>query len=260
MARPERNNVDYFPYDCKDGKKMYYIEETYGNDGFATFVKLLRELASADNHFLNLNEKSTLMYLAAKCKVSTELLEKIVVDLVELEKFDFELWTACRVIWCQDFVDSIADAYRKRTNECITKAELINYLESIGAYKQKKKPESLPAKTTIKKGPIIPSEIEFLDHCKTAIPSQFQALEFAIISKFQSWVAQGWKDGNGKPIKNWKTKINNTLPYLKPMYNGQNATNNAQDRNERDSKASEERMLAKLENDLQRGQSGQEGH
>jgi len=54
MARPEKNNVEYFPFICEDGKKMFYIEETYGNDGFATFVKLLRELAKADNHYLNI--------------------------------------------------------------------------------------------------------------------------------------------------------------------------------------------------------------
>ena len=48
MARPERNNVDYFPFYCEDGNKMFYLEETYGNDGFATFIKLLRELAKTN--------------------------------------------------------------------------------------------------------------------------------------------------------------------------------------------------------------------
>ena len=47
MARPQRNNVDYFPFYCEEGNKMFYLEETYGNDGFAVFVKLLRELAKA---------------------------------------------------------------------------------------------------------------------------------------------------------------------------------------------------------------------
>lgn len=32
--------------------------------------------------------------------------------------------------------------------------------------------------------------------------------------KYDSWVENGWKDGNNKPIKNWKSKILNTLPYL----------------------------------------------
>jgi len=34
-------------------------------------------------------------------------------------------------------------------------------------------------------------------------------------NKYKGWVIDGWKDGYGKPIKNWKTKILNTLPHLK---------------------------------------------
>jgi hypothetical protein len=32
--------------------------------------------------------------------------------------------------------------------------------------------------------------------------------------KYQSWEANGWKDGHDKPIKNWKSKLLNTLPYI----------------------------------------------
>lgn len=120
MARPAKNTVDYFPFICGEGKKMYYLEETYGNDGFATFVKLLRQLANTEYHYLDLSNKTTKMFLAAKCKISIELLENIINDLVELEKFDEELWNDFHVVWCQDFVDSIQDAYRKRSNQCVT--------------------------------------------------------------------------------------------------------------------------------------------
>ena len=249
MARPERNNVDYFPFDCKEGKKMYYIEETYGNDGFATFVKLLRELANADHHFLNLQEQTTTMYLAAKCKINTELLERIIVDLVNLEKFDRDLWESSRVIWCQDFVDSIADAYRKRTNEIITRPELIEKLSASKVYKGKKS-EKTPAKTE-KKAPEIPTEAEFLAYCRAEIPEQFEALEFSIRAKYEQWKANGWKDGHGKPIKIWKTKILNTLPHLKPMYHGPNTgTTSATLRDQRDSDASTSRIVGKLQENL----------
>ncbi len=38
--------------------------------------------------------------------------------------------------------------------------------------------------------------------------------------KYDSWVENGWKDGNGNDIVGWKAKLTNTLPYLlneKPM-------------------------------------------
>jgi len=135
MARPERNNVDYFPFYCEDGNKMFYIEETYGNDGFATFIKLLRELAKTNYHYLDLSKQTTKMFLSAKCKVSNEVLLAIINDLVELGKFDRTLWKENSIIWCQDFVDSIQDAYKKRNNECITYWGLLQLLISLGIRK-----------------------------------------------------------------------------------------------------------------------------
>ena len=135
MARPERNNVDYFPFMCEDGNKMFYIEETYGNDGFATFVKLLRELAKTNYHFLDLSKPTTLMFLSAKCKVSKETLLSIIKDLVDLGKFDATLWNENKVIWCQDFIDSIQDAYIRRNNKCITFDGLLLHLTSLGIRK-----------------------------------------------------------------------------------------------------------------------------
>lgn len=138
MARPERNNVDYFPFYCEDGNKMFYIEETYGNDGFATFIKILRELAKTNYHYLDLSKPSTMMFLSAKCKISKETLESIIKDLVDLGKFDSNLWSENKIIWCQDFIDSIQDAYKKRNNKCITYDGLLLLLHSLGVLKQSK--------------------------------------------------------------------------------------------------------------------------
>lgn len=38
--------------------------------------------------------------------------------------------------------------------------------------------------------------------------------EKTIELKYKSWVENGWKDGNNKPIVNWKSKILNTIGYL----------------------------------------------
>ncbi len=44
-----------------------------------------------------------------------------------------------------------------------------------------------------------------------------QSLKF----KYDAWVENGWKDGYDKPIKNWKSKLLNTIPHLKEKANGQ---------------------------------------
>jgi len=146
MARPERNNVDYFPFICEDGNKMFYIEETYGNDGFAVFVKILRELAKTNYHYLDLSKPTTIMFLSAKCKVSKETLTSIVKDLVDLGKFDSVLWNENKIVWCQDFVDSIQDAYFKRKNKCITYEGLLLLLLSLGIRKPSKSKLTVPIK------------------------------------------------------------------------------------------------------------------
>lgn len=156
MARPERNNVDYFPFLCEEGKKMYYLEEKYGNDGFATFLKILRELAKTNYHYLDLSKKTTIMFLSAKCKVSTEVLESIISDLVELEKFNSTLWIENKIIWCQDFVDSIQDAYSKRKNKCITFDSLILRLQSLGV----RKPIKFKTKDPVNTQSIVEDTIE----------------------------------------------------------------------------------------------------
>ncbi len=59
----------------------------------------------------------------------------------------------------------------------------------------------------------IPTENEFLEYAKT-IEIFKPELEFSIRAKFEAWKESGWKDGNNKPIENWKTKLKNTMPYL----------------------------------------------
>ena len=46
----------------------------------------------------------------------------------------------------------------------------------------------------------------------------YEEYEFSLKAKYQTWVDAGWKDGYGKPIKVWKSKIKNTFPHLKKTY------------------------------------------
>ena len=65
-----------------------------------------------------------------------------------------------------------------------------------------------------------PSIDEFLSFCKDDMIKNgmnFSLYEYSLKSKFLSWVENDWKDGNNKPIKSWKSKIRNTIPFLKPI-------------------------------------------
>jgi len=61
---------------------------------------------------------------------------------------------------------------------------------------------------------------EFLSFCKDDMLKNnmnYESYEYSLTSKFTSWQENGWKDGNNKPIKSWKAKIRNTIPFLKPI-------------------------------------------
>jgi len=71
---------------------------------------------------------------------------------------------------------------------------------------------ALPLEDVNENENIIPS-IE--DYIKYAVEKKPDVDKQSVSFKYDAWVQNGWKDGNNKPIVNWKTKLLNTLPYLK---------------------------------------------
>ena len=58
---------------------------------------------------------------------------------------------------------------------------------------------------------LVPSYEEFKAY---AMAQNLQTDYSRLKLKYDSWVVNEWKDGNDKPIKNWKSKLLNTLPHL----------------------------------------------
>lgn len=129
-GRKKKNTVDYFPHYIGEGKKMRYIEAKYGNDGYASWFKILETLAGAENHYINLNDDIESEILADKCKVSLDVLFSLLDDLSRLGAINKFLWEN-KVIWSQIFVESIRDAYRKRICDFLDFSNLCRYLSGI---------------------------------------------------------------------------------------------------------------------------------
>jgi len=138
MARPVKNTVDYFPHVCKHNKTMFIIESHFGNDGYAFWFKLLECLGASENHYINCNVGEVWEYLQAKAKLDEEICIKILDKLAKLDAIDAELWQS-KIIYSDNFVKNIADAYEKRKTNMMTKTELMMELT-----------EFLPEKTTPK--------------------------------------------------------------------------------------------------------------
>jgi hypothetical protein len=61
-----------------------------------------------------------------------------------------------------------------------------------------------------------PARDEFLSFCKS-LDIDFDRLKETISAKYDTFVADGWCNGYGKPITNWQNTIRNVIPHLKPM-------------------------------------------
>lgn len=60
----------------------------------------------------------------------------------------------------------------------------------------------------------IPEYLEFKEHAISQKPNiDLEHLKL----KYDAWISNGWKNGNNKSIVNWKSALNNTLPYLKEI-------------------------------------------
>src|SRR5688572_19588033 len=145
MARPQRNNVDYFPFFCKEGNTTKYIDNTYGNDGFATWVKILRALAITDFHYLDLSNRKVFLTLISTCKISEQVLTNILNDLAEFDEIDKELWNQ-KIVWSDRFISSIQDAYTKRSNDIVNKESLLKIRNGL----LHRKPHSNVVNSTVK--------------------------------------------------------------------------------------------------------------
>lgn len=128
MARPERNNVDYFPHPCSRGKKMRYIVSQYGGEGYMVWYSLLELIGDNNYHYLDLSDEIQLLYAVEYCGVSEDRLFKIINSLIRLKEFNKDLWNKKKILFNQKFIDEIQDAYKRRNNKCIQLQSLCVHL------------------------------------------------------------------------------------------------------------------------------------
>lgn len=210
MARPEKNTVEYFPFICKEGKAMFYIEQKYGNDGYATWIKILRQLAVTNYHYLNLSDATELMFLSAKCRVDEETLLNIILDLSKLGEFDSDMWEKHKVVYCDKFMENIKNVYEKRSNDILSYDQISSNIISLSNPKRSKsnrKPSKSKLEVTVKPQTIL--DYTIVD--KTKLDNTIEDYNENDISKEeeyeflfnQFWDIYDKKTGKEKSLKEW---------------------------------------------------------
>lgn len=123
MARPQKAVVDYFPHTVKHGKTMLALESRYGNDGYAFWFKLLELLGETEGHIYDCNNFANVEYMLAKTRIQEVIAYEMLDLLAKLGSIDPELWSK-KMIWCDNFIEGIKDAYKRRKIELPQKPSL----------------------------------------------------------------------------------------------------------------------------------------
>ena len=123
MARKQKHCVDYFPHDCHLTKILRIVTKKFGNDGYAFYYRLREMLGKTPKHGYDANSTMKHDYLLTKTGVDSELAVLIIELLCEFGEIDADLWKIEKLIWWQNFVDSLKELYKKRKNELPTKSE-----------------------------------------------------------------------------------------------------------------------------------------
>jgi DnaD/phage-associated family protein len=134
MARPRKQTVDYFPHDTDasiNSRTLKILENRFGNDGYTFWYKLLEFLGRKDGHYFDFSDEDGLEYLASETKIKDiETLKEMLEILVKRGSIDKELYER-KIIWCQSFVDGVADAYRNRKAPLPQKPKLNKVINPI---------------------------------------------------------------------------------------------------------------------------------
>lgn len=149
MGRPRKQTVDYFPHFVStDSRTKFILEQSWGNDGYAFWFKLLELLGRSEGHYYDCSTTANEKYLVALMKLDQDTINELLATLADLGNIDKELWEERKVVWCQSLVDNLQDVYSKRTVSApkrpFTEAEELE--ESTPPPAEEKPPEEKPKK------------------------------------------------------------------------------------------------------------------
>lgn len=214
----------YFSHDsnAKDDPKCVLLIEQLGMEGYGIYWMLVETLRDQPNYKYPV---ILIPALARRYNTTAEKVKTVVFNyslfVIENDEFFFSNSLMNRMERLEDKrekarIAGLASA-QKRINGRSTSVQQPFNNRSTSKVNESILNES--KEKEIKEQKIkFPEFPEFLEYAKTLKTWQ-PGFENQLEAKFNQWSEEGWRDGHGNKIKNWKTKIQNTIIYFK---NGNN--------------------------------------
>jgi hypothetical protein len=120
-----KNTAEFFPFKVKDGKTLFVLQRKYGLAGIGFFTQIMRWLSLSPGHYYQYVDEYDKDRLNQFCGVGESDTKAMIEDMVKTEKLDPELWRKYQVIFSQDFVDELAELYRKRSTKPLSREDVL---------------------------------------------------------------------------------------------------------------------------------------
>jgi Domain of unknown function (DUF4373) len=201
-------------YNSRNDEKIKKLIRKHGMQGYGIFWAIVEELYNNANA-LHLDYDGIAFDLRTESEIIKSVLHDFDLFVFNGDNFG-SLSVQNRINNRQDKSQKARDSAYSRWNKNKIDANAVQTQSDTNAIKERKGKEIKGKESKESK----PSIDEFLSFCKDDMIKNgmnFSLYEYSLKSKFSSWVENNWKDGNNKPIKSWKSKIRNTIPFLKPI-------------------------------------------
>ena len=139
--------------------------------------------------------------LAEQCGLSVQQLRTVLSKLQSTNEITIKTNSQGTVIHVVKYKD-----YQQATNEATSNQPAINQQSTTTKEGKERKEVNIPAFE------------DFLTYAKEKKP-KVDAVHLKL--KYDAWVENKWKDGNDRKIKNWKTKLLNTLKFIDEVKNNE---------------------------------------
>jgi hypothetical protein len=201
-------------YNARNDEKIKMLIRKHGMIGYGVFWAIVEDLYNNANAL-----RTDYDGIAYDLRLHSDIIKSVVNDF-DLFEINGDYFGSSSVQERLDQRNEKSLSARKsasyRWNKKEEDANALRTLSEGNAIKERKGKEikGKEIKNTL------PPLQEFLEYCKKNLEQNkfiYTEYEYSLKSKYDTWVANGWKDGHNKQIKDWKGKIRNTIPFLRPI-------------------------------------------
>jgi hypothetical protein len=201
-------------YNARNDEKIKMLIRKHGMIGYGVFWAIVEDLYNNANAL-----RTDYDGIAYDLRLHSDIVKSVVNDF-DLFQINGDYFGSSSVQARLDQRNEKSLSARKSASyRWNKKEEDANALQTLseGNAKKERKGKEIKGKEI---NNTVPPLQEFLEYCKKNLEQNkfiYIEYEYSLKSKYETWVANGWKDGHNKQIKDWKGKIRNTIPFLRPI-------------------------------------------